>query len=321
VGIALALLGNFFLAVAARGDGHASLLLGDLLRGAGGIDGQWLRAAFVFLLVGYGTKMGLAPLHTWLPDAHGESPSVVSALLSGALLPCAFLGIMRALQVCEAAGQGEFARGLLVFLGLLSLFVAGVFILGQADFKRLLAYSSVEHMGILALGVGIGGPAAYGALLHVVNHGLTKGMLFMAAGNILAAYRTKSTREVRGVLEVLPASGVLWTAGFLAITGMPPFGTFLSEFLILRGAVDAGRTLVAVACLALLALVFVGMVSVLIRMTMGEPPGGMAARREGLLAVGPPAALGALALLLGVWVPAALRDVAAAAAAALGGVP
>src|SRR5207249_8442593 len=139
------------------GQTQLPLVLGSLISSAPSLNHVWLRAAVIFLLVGYGTKMGLAPLHTWLPDAHSESPSLVSALMSGALLNCAFLGILRVYQICEAAGDGEFMARLLVALGLLSMVFAAGLILGQADFKRMLAYSSVEHMGILALAVGLGG--------------------------------------------------------------------------------------------------------------------------------------------------------------------
>ena len=149
-----------------------------------------------------------------------------------------------------AAGLAAFSSELLVLFGLISMAVAAVFILGQADFKRMLAYSSVEHMGILALGVGIGGVATFGAMLHTVNHSLTKAMLFLAAGNILAVYRTKSTTHVRGVLRTLPVTGVLWLAGFLAIVGSPPFGPFLSELTILKGVLDAGRPVIAAGLLA-----------------------------------------------------------------------
>ena len=240
VGIAVALLGNFFLALSASfgPTGSGSMVLSQLIAGAPLLHERWLKAAFILLLVGYGTKMGLAPLHTWLPDAHAEAPSVVSALLSGALLNCAFLGILRAQQVVSAAGLGAFAAELLTDLGLLSMATAAVFIVAQPDFKRLLAYSSVEHMGILAVGVGVGGCATFGALLHAVNHSLAKGMLFLLAGNILAAFRSKSTTQVRGVGTALPFTAALWVAGLLAITGVPPFGPFVSELLILKGAVD-----------------------------------------------------------------------------------
>ena len=277
VGIALALLGNFFVAVAARSAGGPMihLTIDDLVAHAGSLNPLWLKAAFLFFLVGYGTKMGLAPLHTWLPDAHSEAPSVVSALLSGALLNCAFLTILRTHSLLSAADLAAFSSDLLVLFGLISMVVAAVFILGQADFKRMLAYSSVEHMGILALGIGIGGAATFGAMLHAVNHSLTKAMLFLAAGNILALYRTKSTTRVRGVLRTLPATGVLWLAGFLAIVGSPPFGPFLSELTILKGVLDAGRPLVAAAYLSALAVVFVGMATIFLRMAYGLPPAAL----------------------------------------------
>ncbi|MFV2065580.1 MAG: proton-conducting transporter membrane subunit, partial [Pirellulales bacterium] len=176
VGIALALLANYLLAVSAAGtmDGESALLVGRLVPRASQLNPLWLRTAFLFFLVGYGTKMGLAPMHTWLPDAHSEAPSPVSALLSGALLNCAFLGILRAHHLMIAAGQAEFSQSLLVLFGILSMSVAAIFIVRQSDFKRMLAYSSVEHMGILALGIGLGGVGLFGSLLHAMNHSFTK---------------------------------------------------------------------------------------------------------------------------------------------------
>ncbi len=323
VGIALALLGNFFLAVAATtpfGE-PTPLVLGRLMARGGELHIPWLKAAFLFFLVGYGTKMGLAPLHTWLPDAHSEAPAVVSALLSGALLNCAFLGILRAQQVCAAAGQSLFGQELLQGFGLLSMGLAGAFILGQADYKRMLAYSSVEHMGILALGVGLGGTGTFGAMLHAMNHSLAKAMLFFVSGNILAIYRTKSAADVRGLTRILPASGVLWVAGFLAITGSPPFGLFLSEFTILRAALTEGRPAVAVLYLAFLALIFVGMATIFLRMAQGAPSPGLIGRRvrEPLLSVLPPAVLGAMVLALGVYVPPAVDGALREVARVLGG--
>ncbi len=309
VGIALALLGNFLLAVAATPHGGGTplpLVLRDLLAGGPQLRVPWLRAAFLCLIVGYGTKMGLAPLHTWLPDAHSEAPSVVSALLSGALLNCAFLGILRALQICGAAGEAAFGREVLVVLGLLSMGLAGAFILGQADYKRMLAYSSVEHMGILALGVGLGGAAVSGALYHAVNHSLAKGMLFLAAGNIVTAYHTKAVREVRGVSRVLPITAGLWLAGFLAITGSPPFGAFLSEFAILKGALDQGRWVVSALYLSFLGLAFVGMAGTVLRMAQGMPATALPEAREPAVSLVPPLVLGAAVLVLGLYVPPAL---------------
>jgi len=322
VGIALALLGNFFLAVAATQSDGTVLppVVGDLVRDRAQLHDAWLNAAFLLLLVGYGTKMGLAPLHTWLPDAHSEAPSMVSALLSGALLNCAFLGIVRILQVCAAAGHLTFGRDLLVGFGLVSMAVAAVFLVGQTDYKRMLAYSSVEHMGILALGVGLGGSGSFGALLHAVNHSVTKAMLFLVAGNILTTYQSKSTVEVRGVLRVLPISGLLWVVGLLAITGSPPFGTFLSEFTILKAALDQGRNGVAIAYLVFLAIIFVGLATAVLGMAQGTPTEGQ--RRmtepESLWTVLSPALLGVLVLLLGLYLPPVLRQTVQEAAQTLG---
>ncbi len=322
IGIALALFGNFLLAFSTTTIRHGELplVLDRLLGSAAEFQPQWLKAAFIFLLVGYGTKMGLAPLHTWLPDAHSESPSFVSALLSGALLNCAFLGILRALQVLDAAGLAAFGQNLLVGFGLLSMGLAATFILQQSDFKRMLAYSSVEHMGILALGVGLGGAAAYGALFHAVNHSLTKGMLFLVAGNILAVMHSKST-SIRGLSRIMPVSAALWLAGFFAITGSPPFGTFLSEFTILKAAVEQGRFIVAAAYLLILAGIFVAMATIVLRMYNGSPAPDREndSIRESRLSIVPPLLLGAIVLLLGIYMPSYLGRLLTEAAIQLGG--
>ncbi|MFA6092662.1 MAG: proton-conducting transporter membrane subunit [Elusimicrobiota bacterium] len=319
VGIALALLGNFFLAVAARNNPDLLMTAKELVGNARTLDPVWLKAAFLLFLTGYGTKMGLAPLHTWLPDAHSEAPSVVSALLSGALLNCAFLALLRVHAVLSAAGLADFSGGLLMIFGLLSMAVAAAFIVGQADFKRMLAYSSVEHMGILAFGAGLG-TAAPAAMLHAVNHSLTKGLLFLTAGNILAASRTKSVHEIRGLLRALPFSGGLWLLGFLAITGSPPFGPFISELWILKGALDARRGLLAGLYLALLAIVFTGMSSAVLKMSQGEPSEKLqAVPKTSLWRLLPPAALAAAVLVLGLWIPRPLREAVQEAAVLLGG--
>jgi hydrogenase-4 component F len=323
VGIALALLGTFFLAFAASGKEAAGvpLVLSELINHASSLRIPFLKVAFLFLLVGYGTKMGLAPLHSWLPDAHSEAPSVVSALLSGALLNCAFLGILRMTQVMNAAGAGEFSRGLLLVFGLVSVTIATIFVVAQLDYKRMLAYSSIEHMGILAIGVGIGGLGSFGAMLHAVNHSLAKGMMFLVAGNILARYRTKSTKLITGLLGGLPRSGILWIAGLFAITGTPPFGLFQSELTIIRAAFDSGHTIVAVVLLAALGVIFVGMASIVLAMVYGTPPveNKVQTTRESLYSIIPPAVLCAGVLLLGIYIPASLNNLLIDAARLLGG--
>jgi len=321
VGIAIALLGTFLLALAGTGLADP-LFLPELLASATSLDPPLLRAAFVFLLIGYGTKVGLAPLHTWLPDAHSEAPSPASALLSGALLNTAFLALLRVWQVVVAAGLQEFASRLLVFFGFLSLGLAAAFIVGQRDYKRMLAYSSMEHMGILALGVGLAGAASYGALLHALNHSLAKALLFMVAGNILIAYGSKNIGDVRGVLARLPWSGTLWVAGFLAIAGLPPFGLFMSELVILKETLDQGRYLLAGLYLALLAAVFAGLASSVLRMAHGRPAGETPSGwpRERWQEVLPPALLAGAVLLLGTYIPAPVQHLLERAAALLGGV-
>lgn len=315
VGIGLALLGTFFL-LGAFGQAPATLHLGKLLAAAPGLDPTWLRLAFLLLLVGYGTKMGLAPMHSWLPDTHSEAPSVVSALLSGALLNCAWLGILRGLQVCEAAGHGDFARQALVGLGLASMAVAAAFVLNARDFKRLLAYSSVEHMGILALGVGLGGVGVFGSMLHAVNHSLAKAAMFLVAGNLMETFRTRQVAEVRGALRVVPVSGALWLAGALALAGSPPFGLFHSELAVLRAALAEGPALAALY-LTLLGVVFVGLVTAALPMAQGAAPAGMAPRQPAALAVLPPLVLLLAALALGLVVPSGLQGLLAEAAEAL----
>jgi hydrogenase-4 component F len=311
VGIALALLGSFFLAYASFHEGLVpSLGLQDLLHQAPRLNKPWLHAAFVLLLVGYGTKMGLAPLHTWKPDAYGEAPGVVGALLAGGLTTCAFLAILRIYHICAAAGEATYAGRLLVLMGLVSMAFAGVFMVGQRDFKRMLAYSSVEHMGILVLGVGLGGPALFGALLHLVNNGLTKGVMFLSAGNIQRAFDDKTIEHARGAIHRLPLSGSLFLAGFLAVTGSPPFGPFVSEFTIISAAFGAHRYWVGALFLLFLMIVFIGMGATVLTVVQGRPDAGAKRTnyRDGLLTGLLPLVMMLLVLMLGLYIPTPLGD-------------
>ena len=321
LGIALALLGTFFLALAGTGPGGPrSLMLADLLRAGRGLEAPWVRGAFVFLLVGYGTKMGLAPLHTWKPDAYGEAPGLLGALLAGPVGASAFLILARVQQVMRAAGEDRFAGAALVSLGLLSMAVAAVYVASQRDLKRMLAWSSVEHAGVMALGLGLGGAAVAAAWLHVAASGLTKGVLFLSAGNIHRAFGSKLTDDVRGAARRLPISGPLFLLAFLAASGSPPFATFLSEFGILSAAVSQGRPAVAALYLALLALIFLGMGRTVMRVVLGDPAG--APERpfpDSPLSAAPPLTLMVRVTALGVWGPGRLADLLRAAAALVTG--
>ncbi len=320
VGIALAMLGILFVAYAMlHGGTPVSLQFDELLAQAGTSSRPWLHAGFVFLLVGFGTKMGLAPLHTWKPDAYGEAPALVGALLAGGLTSVAFLGILRGVQIMGAAGDIAMARQSLILMGLLSLALAAVFVVRQTDVKRMLAYSSVEHMGILALGVGIGGIATFGAMLHLVNNALTKGALFLSVGNIQRAYDSKHLSEVRGALTRVPLSAGIFLAGFLAITGSPPFGPFISEFTILRGIFGSGHLIIGAIFLLLLAIVFIGMGGTVLMATQGEVPPETphSEYRDSAMMAGPPLLLMLLVLILGIYLPEPLKTALEQAAALL----
>lgn len=306
VGIALALFGTFFLAYASLKAGLESTLFFDqLIKDAPHLSPPWLHASFALLFIGYGTKMGLAPMHTWKPDAYGEAPGLVGTLLAGGVTSCAFLAILRIYQICRAGAEADFAREIMIFAGLFSMAVAAVFMVRQRDFKRMLAYSSVEHMGILVLGIGIGGLAVYGALLHLINNGLTKGVLFLSSGNIHRAYGSKLTDDVRGAIQRVPLSGALFLAGFLAITGSPPFGPFVSEFTIVNAAADSGQFLAGGFFLLLLCVVFIGMGATVLTVVQGNPLEPTAANgfHDTLSTSGPVLLFMALVLLLGLYIP------------------
>ncbi len=320
VGVALALLGIFLLAASqsAGADTGRSLVLEDMVAAAPRLDPAWLKAACVFLLVGFGTKMGVVPLHAWKPDTYGEAPSLVGGLMAGALTTCAFLGLTRMMQVAVPAGLGVFLSPLLLAFALASLVVSAVFLIAQRDVKRLLAWSSIEHMGLLMLGLGLGGAGVYGALLHTVNNGLAKGLMFFTAGNIALARGPGGDGAPRGILRRVPVSGVLLLIGLFAVTGSPPFGTFISLFTIVRSAFDRGHPWIGAVTVSCLALAFLGMARVLVPLAYGPPAQGGAVRESGWLILGP-IALTILLLVLGVWIPPWLQQRLVEAAAALGG--
>lgn len=320
IGIALALLGILFLAYSTVVAGLApSLLLESLQSDASRLPPVWLNAAFVLMLVGYGTKMGLAPMHTWKPDAYGEAPGLVGAMLAGGLANCGFLGLVRIYQICMASGDVHFYRTSLIGMGLFSLAVSAVFLVRQTDFKRMLAYSSVEHMGLLTVALGLGGKALYGAMLHLIGNGLAKGVLFLCAGNIHRAFASKNRDAARGTLKRAPWTGSLFLAGFLAMTGSPPFLPFSSEFIILSSAFTQGTSATGIIMVILLLIAFLGMSLTVLPIVFGDPPKNRERTKyhETALLVGPPLVLLAILALVGLWLPAPLYRLVTEAAALL----
>jgi hydrogenase-4 component F len=277
VGIAFALFGTIVLYLAAVKAGMsptAALDWVSLMNAAPrlGFDPHLVKLAFVFVIVGYGTKIGFVPMHSWLPDAHAEAPTPISALLSAVLLNCAMYAVMRYDAIVSRAAGTAFPHTLLLIFGVTSMVVAGLLILVQGNLKRLMAYSSVEHMGIIAIGLGLGGPLGiFGALLHTFNHSVAKSLLFFSAGNIRHNLGTLRIDEVTGMSRTMPQTSAALLVGSVAIAGLPPFGLFVSEFAILSEAFTQARFLVGVLFLIVLSVVFGGFTYHLFRMLSGKP--------------------------------------------------
>jgi hydrogenase-4 component F len=322
-GISLALLGTILFYWA------GSIVLGpsydmtwEALRGAAPqMNASLVTLAFLLVLIGYGTKAGLAPMHTWLPDAHSEGPTPVSALLSGALLNTAMGGIIRYLAVVDAAGIGELPRITLVVLGVASLAIASLFIVRQEGIKRLMAYSSVEHMGVIALGIGFGGVLGMaGALYHMLNHSLNKSLMFFGAGSMMRSYQTKNIDGISLVIRRFPVVGALWLAGAVAITGAPPFGLFASELTIMRAGLQTAAAWASFVMALLLIVIFIGFLNHF-RIMFAETSGSDIGPSRGISAwCVLPMWLALVPLLgLGLWWPDAVWDYFGAVTHALGG--
>ena len=250
-GIALSLLGTFFLGYASLTDqGGGDLRFAALAAQGEALSLPWVRAGWVLLLVGYGTKMGLAPMHTWKPDAYGEAPGIVGALMAGGLTTVAFVALLRVQQVVAAAGDGAMAARTWMALGLFSMLVAALFLLGTRHFKRMLAYSSVEHMGILSVGAALGGAGLWAALFHVWANGITKGALFLSAGNMRRVAGGDHLDQAFGLAALVPWSTRIFVAGVFAVTACPPFAPFFSELRMVRAAFASGQAVVGAGFLA-----------------------------------------------------------------------
>ena len=313
LGVTIALAGTLFLFYSGSAlhlGSNLGLTWPYLLAHASALAPQSLRLAFLLAMVGYGTKVGLAPMHTWLPDAHAEAPSPASAMLSAALLNVGMYAIIRFLAIAQARLGDTYPRAVLLSFGFASIVVGALFMVRRGNFKRLFAYSSVEQMGIITVALGFGGTLGlYGALLQMLNHALAKAVLFLSSGDVALRYRTREAGQVSGLLTAVPVTGAALLLASFAVLGSPPFGLFLSELTIVRAGFAHGSPVFPLLLLALLGLAFVPFARTTAGMVTGKAPQLVSPYRDraSVAVTATPLILGLAALLvLGLWIPAGL---------------
>ena len=320
-GLGLALLATVFAYYAGSqvlGE-HYNLAIQPLIQAGAHLPHTPVRLAFLLALLGYGTKVGLFPVHTWLPDAHSEAPTPVSALLSGSLLAVSFYAILRFYQVAAATLGSGFPRDALLAFGVASLLLAALYVFGQRDIKRLLAYSSVEHMGILTIGVSFGAPVALaGVMLHVLAHAAAKGNAFMGAGVFTVKFGSKEISALRGGLDALPWSGPLFLLAVFALTAMPPSGIFRSEFQIVYGGLGSGNYAAAAVLVVLITVAFFGLTASATRILFTPAPRVLDRSEPSIWMVIPVVAGVAVLFILGLHPPAELTSLIYRAVGQLG---
>ncbi len=325
VGIAFAFIGTIFAAASIQSAGGAqddALFWTTLASADVQLDPTLMKFAFIFILVGYGTKTGLAPIHSWLPDAHSQAPTPVSAMFSGFLLNTALYCIMRFVPPARHALGADFANGLLIFFGTISILVAAGFIVFQRDAKRLLAYHSVEHLGIITLGFGLGPLGTFAALFHTLNHSVCKSLAFFAVGRLGQEAGSHDMHRLSGALRADRLWGIALLGSVLALIGVAPFSVFMSEYQLLRAAAAGGKWLILVLFLAASSVVFLSALRHLIDMAFGDPQSSAPAARDNTSGIRPGvlivvSAMGLL-LLLGLWMPVWFSGALASAAVVLG---
>jgi hydrogenase-4 component F len=323
IGISLALFGTvitYSSAVKVVGEhSHAGMNWSALVQVAGQFDAKAMRLAFVLVLLGYGTKAGLAPMHTWKPDAYAEAPVPAATLLGAGFINCAVYAIMRFDVLAEKCLGHEFPSQLLIGFGVFSIVLAAPFVLVQRNFRRLLAYSSIDHAGIMVAALGFGGKGFLAAVLHMLFHGASKPLLFFSAGNVEQAFGSPYFRKVRGVIHTLPWTGALFLMAAFAVTGTPPFSVFQSEFLALSGALASDHAGAAVLFTAGVVTIFVGFLLHMANLNLGAPPEPQVRAVECPWKLGAMLAVGAIVLLLAFWLPGTVYELVQQAARILGG--
>ncbi len=306
IGIALAFVGIILMTVATGS--LNTLFYSELFNNAPLFNHFWLQLSFVFILFGIGTKMGLAPVHFWLPDAHAEAPSPISALLSATLLNSAFLMIVNVFRIMVLSGCDSFARLMLLTMGFLSLFITAVFVYHINNYKRMLAYSSIENMGILAIGTALGGVGMLAAIIHLIGHSLIKASFFLTSGNVLEIYGTKKIKSVTGLLKTDKKTGWLWVASFLGIVAFPPSVLFISEFLMVKTMFLKGHFIMCALFLLLLTIVLYGLGKAVVKMSFSAPTHEVEPVKLSWTMYLPQVVMLILAFVIGIYMPQGLTQ-------------
>lgn len=324
VGLSMALFGTVVTFYAARGTMETHTLAGlnwaALVNGAAGFDKSAMRLAFILILLGYGTKAGIAPMHTWKPDAYSEAPVPTAAMLSTAMLNCAMYGLIRHYTLAHRCLGDGFTSQLLILFGVLSMGIAVPFVLIQRGLRRLLAYSSIEHAGIMVAALGIGGAlGSLGLVLHMAYHTIAKSLLFLCAGNVYQHYKTDDFQDIKeGIIHAMPLTGPVFLMGTLAIVGAPPFSLFQSEFMVLQGGFSSGRILASVLFILFATSIFAGVMVHVGKLVLG-PVGSGLSRFPTHWQHTPVLALGLILVVIAFWIPAPALDLIRGAARVIGG--
>jgi len=319
VGLGLALLGFLCLMRSLELNGQSPTFFLDELAGrVGGPPTVWRKLGLALVFVGLGTKLGLAPMYSWLPEAYDEAPPAVTVLLAAVQFNCALVALMRMLQVYRA-GNPELVAGELLVIGLASMAVSTASIITTRNVKRLIAYASINHAGVIVIGLAVGKGASYGLLLYVVSNAFIKAILFITVGNIKANYRTKDTREIAGLIKDLPYSGLFLMVGTFALLGLPPFGSFLGELLILSGLVQSGQLLAFATFCLLITATFVATGRTVFPMIWGEPKRHVTWPRQTALSAAPKLVFLIALVAMGLYMPPSVNALFRQVAASLGG--
>src|SRR5512135_737451 len=310
VGVAFGLYGTILVysdAVNVVKETGMASLWSEIVKNTALMDPTLLKLAFVFVLIGFGTKAGIFPMYSWLADTYSEAPSPVSAMLSGVLVNCTLFVVIRFSIIVNLAIGPAFTQALFLIFGVLSLGTAVFFMLGQKDINRLLAYSSPENIGLILVALGLGGPiGALAGLLQLLNHSLVKSMMFFLSGNILMKYRSRSLEVVKGLMQAAPVTSVFMLGGVFALVGVPPFNIFFSKFMIISAGIATGHIWLMVVCLLLLMIAFVALFKMLSTVVLGSKPDNVAKGDAGFTALAPIVILMVLILVLGVSMPGPL---------------